>query len=317
MNVLLLFTCIFYCSFAQKTSTLSISQFFPIEQIHSNIAFKVSYMGVGEVSGRFSEFSGTLLYDKNDLKKTSVTLNIKTKSIKTENDWRDKDLMSDKWLDAEKFPNIFFQSMSVKETDNGFTVIGDLKIRNITKTVEIKMKKPSEVMVDQRDDLMVVFNGKLIINRHDFEVTGKTWGTIVGDDVEINLNILGKQTRHKNLKNRARNTKNPIGKIYRAIEEKGFDYGMKIFEEEKKGKKVQSFTLNLVAYIYLTGGKPDMAIKLLKYNLKEYPKDANSYDSLAECYATKGEFYKSKEYYQKSLTLNSDNINAIEILRHF
>lgn len=46
-----------------------------------------------------------------------------------------------------------------------------------------------------------------------------------------------------------------------------------------------------------------------------YPHDANAIDSLAEAYMTKGDTQLAITYYKKSLSLDSQNQNAIDMLR--
>src|SRR5258708_2977039 len=105
------------------------NQFFEIDRGHSYIEFSVKYMGYAKVRGRFTQFSGLVRYDKENLANTSVSLLIKSESISTDLEFRDKDLKSENWLDATKFPSILFVSKSVKKAKDGFDLAGDLTIK--------------------------------------------------------------------------------------------------------------------------------------------------------------------------------------------
>jgi Tfp pilus assembly protein PilF len=49
-------------------------------------------------------------------------------------------------------------------------------------------------------------------------------------------------------------------------------------------------------------------------NIFAFPKSANAYDSLAEAYMEQGDKESAIKYYEKSLSLNPDNINAKEMI---
>ena len=58
----------------------------------------------------------------------------------------------------------------------------------------------------------------------------------------------------------------------------------------------------------------DLAVKLFKVYTHLYPQDANAYDSLGEAYMLKGDKKLAIENFQKSLSLNPENKNALEML---
>src|SRR5690242_19100015 len=99
------------------------NQFFEIDRGHSYIEFSVKYMGYAKVRGRFTQFSGLVCYDKDKLTNTSVSLLIQSESISTDLEFRDKDLKSDNWLDASKFPSIVFASKKMNKTKEGFDLV--------------------------------------------------------------------------------------------------------------------------------------------------------------------------------------------------
>ena len=162
----------------KKLPDKKIRQFYEINRGHSYLEFSVLYMGYAKVKGRFAEFEGMLRYDENDLLNTSISLNIKVASIDTDLDWRDNDLKSDAWFDAEKFPLMSFQSKRIIAKEQGFDVVGDLTIRDVTKEVTIIMNPPSGVLKDTRGDSQVIFTGNLTIDRTDYGIEGERWSKI-------------------------------------------------------------------------------------------------------------------------------------------
>jgi len=62
--------------------------------------------------------------------------------------------------------------------------------------------------------------------------------------------------------------------------------------------------INQLGYAFLNAGRHDDAIALLELNVREHPRSANTYDSLAEAFQTRGgegDLEKAIQYYRKSL----------------
>lgn len=64
--------------------------------------------------------------------------------------------------------------------------------------------------------------------------------------------------------------------------------------------------VNLLGYNLMNAGQVDSAIVLFQKNVKDYPKSWNSYDSLAEGYAKKGDKAKSLAMYAKAKAMTED-----------
>ena len=73
--------------------------------------------------------------------------------------------------------------------------------------------------------------------------------------------------------------------------------------------------LNTLGYEQLRAKHIPEAIALFQLNVEVYPKAFNTYDSLAEAYAAKGDREAAIKNYRKSLSLNPDNTNAVESLK--
>jgi DUF2911 family protein len=64
--------------------------------------------------------------------------------------------------------------------------------------------------------------------------------------------------------------------------------------------------LNTYGYLLMGQGKVDSAIAIFRKNVKEHPKSWNTYDSLAEAFAKKGEKKLAVENYSKALAMVQD-----------
>ena len=82
-------------------------------------------------------------------------------------------------------------------------------------------------------------------------------------------------------------------------------------EKEKYFNTNLAFTLNSLGYEMLYEHKDiNKAIELFEFATKEFPENANLYDSLGEAYFTNEDYEKAFINYNKSLELNPDNDNA-------
>ena len=100
------------------------------------------------------------------------------------------------------------------------------------------------------------------------------------------------------------------GKTSEAIE--GY---RKIKQATPNNVTVQENRINGLGYNLMQQKKLSEAIALLKLNVEFYPKSWNTYDSLAEAYATNGEKDLAIANYKKSIELNPQNSGAREKLK--
>jgi polyisoprenoid-binding protein YceI len=127
---------------------------------------------------------------KEDFSGSTVEATIKSASVSTDNDTRDKHLRSDDFFNAEKYPSVTFRSTSFEKTGTDtYTIKGDLTIRDVTKPVTLEAKLLGTV-TDPRGT-RVGFRATTTINRFDFGVkwdrTLDSGGFVVSKDVEIKI----------------------------------------------------------------------------------------------------------------------------------
>ena len=307
-----------------KASDFSMSRIYPIDREHSYIGFSIRYMGFAKVRGRFTDFSGTFLFDEKDITQSSGTVFIKVESLDTDYEFRDKDLRSANWFEAEKYPFIKFQTKRVVRNGASVEAVGDLTIKGVTKEIQIKMDYCSGRQKDVRGDTQIVLAGGATINRKDFGVEGDKWSkikegiTAVAFDVDIELSILGKQINAPNFTNWVNDPTTPHGKIYKMISEGNVENGIQEFRKMKAAneKEIAFHTLDTVAHMLLKENRVNEAIQVFQENAESYPDDSNVYDALAEAYSVQGDRVNAIKHYRKSLELDPYNANAMEVLRH-
>ena len=167
---------------------------YKIDPDHSSVMFRVRHL-VGHVTGQFDKFEGTFAYEKGKPQVWKASATIDASSVDTKTKERDKHLRSEDFFDVEKHPSITFVSTKVSNaTGEHAKLLGKLTILETTKTVALDL----EIGGTQKDGNGLehaAFTAKTRINRKDFGLTWndtiETGGVLVGDDVDITLEIEG------------------------------------------------------------------------------------------------------------------------------
>ncbi len=185
MKKALLALCTFVIVSANAQST------WKLDKNHSQVNFTVSHMVFSEVSGTFRDFDITFDAAKDDFTDAQIAATIKTGSIDTQNENRDKHVKSDDFLNVEKYPEMKFKSTKIEQTGKDtYNIIGDLTIRDITKPVTLNTKYKGSIK-DARGNTRIAFKATTTIDRFEF---GTKWnreldagGLIAGKEIEITL----------------------------------------------------------------------------------------------------------------------------------
>jgi polyisoprenoid-binding protein YceI len=104
------------------------------DPIHSSVTFSVRHFGAGKFRGSFADFDASLTVDEGG----SIALRgvVKAESVQVKEPRLAGHLASPDFFDAERFPEITFQSTSFDVAADGtLAVDGDLTLRETTKNV--------------------------------------------------------------------------------------------------------------------------------------------------------------------------------------
>ncbi|HEX6307629.1 MAG TPA: YceI family protein [Longimicrobiales bacterium] len=164
---------------------------FDFDRSHSYIGFTVRHLAVTNVRGRFTDFSGHIMLNEEDITRSTVSVTIAANSVDTSHERRDSDLRGADFFDAERFPELRFSSTGIERTGDGLELVGDLTIRDVTKEVRIPFELVGPVTM-QSGRKRLGAEGTLRINRFDY---GLRWNRlqeavpVVADEVRIDLSI--------------------------------------------------------------------------------------------------------------------------------
>jgi len=165
---------------------------YTIDKMHSEVAFRVRHL-LTKVRGRFTEFTGTILFDEHVPEHSSASLTIDASSIDTSTADRDQHLRSDDFFAIGTYPTITFKSSRVvRKSGDTFDVDGTLTIRGVAKEVTLPVTYLGTAK-DPWGNSRAAFETEITVNRKDFGLTWnaalETGGFLVGDEVQISLSI--------------------------------------------------------------------------------------------------------------------------------
>ena len=113
----------------------------------------------GDPAGEFRGLKGTIRFDPDNLEASKFDVSIDVATINTGNGMKNTHAKSDKWLDAEKYPEIRFTSTSINRTSEGYEAKGVLDMHGVQKEITLPFTYRNNV-----------FSGGLEVNRLDYNV---------------------------------------------------------------------------------------------------------------------------------------------------
>jgi polyisoprenoid-binding protein YceI len=165
---------------------------FVVDKGHSEVGFQIRHM-MTKVRGRFTDFEGRIEADRAKPQASSVELTIRTTSIDTANENRDKDLRGADFFDVEKHPTITFKSTRITpKGKDSYDVTGTLTMRGVAKEVTLPVTFLG-FMKNQRGTDTAGFETAVTLNRKDFGIswnrTLDAGGVLLGDEVYVSISL--------------------------------------------------------------------------------------------------------------------------------
>ncbi|MEX0858590.1 MAG: YceI family protein [Balneolaceae bacterium] len=164
-----------------------------IDPTHSEIQFKAKHLVISTVTGNFKSFNGKIETKGESFEGADVYFEADIDSITTNNEDRDNHLKSDDFFNAEKFPQLTFESTSFKKNgDDSYDLTGKLTIRDVTKEVTLKAEHGGTVD-DPYGQTKAGFEITGSVNRKEFNLTWnavtEAGSVVVGDAIKLQMNV--------------------------------------------------------------------------------------------------------------------------------
>lgn len=164
---------------------------YKIDNAHSFANWTIRHVAA-KASGTFSDVSGKLIIDQDNLANSSVEAKINVLSVNSSHAKRDEHIKKADYLDAAKFSEITFISTKVvaKNATEG-VLTGNFTLHGVTKEISFPFKLLG-FGSDPWGGYRTGVEAHTLIKASDY---GYTWaakaGSPVGDDIEVTLLIEG------------------------------------------------------------------------------------------------------------------------------
>jgi polyisoprenoid-binding protein YceI len=170
----------------------------------NNAVFKLD-APLEAVNGNATGISGTVTFDPAEPAATKGKIVVATSSLHVSNPMQQQHLLSDKWMDATKFPEISFEAKELKNVktsgDNTTAdVTGTFTLKGVSKEITAPVKftylkdKLGQRVPNQAGDLLVI-RANFTIKRSDFGIMPGQMEEKVSDTIELTLSIAGASPR--------------------------------------------------------------------------------------------------------------------------
>ena len=183
--------------FAADGTKVAVAEKYAIDASHSGVVFGWNHFGFSNPTARFDKIEGSVLLDKADLTRSSVSVTLSVESLDTGVAKLDEELKGPGFLDAANYPTITFKSTKVEKTgENGLKITGDLTVHGVTKPVmlDAKVNKIGLFEIPGVFKAQTAgFDATTVIKRSDFGVT--KYVPAVSDEMPVRITLDAKQAQ--------------------------------------------------------------------------------------------------------------------------
>jgi polyisoprenoid-binding protein YceI len=155
------------------------------DMAHSSIFFDIRHI-FATVRGQFNEFTGTFVFDPQDLARSRIDITVQVKSIDTRIPKRDNHLRSVDFFGASGYRAMSFKSSAIEHLEGSqYRVTGDLTIKDVTRRITV----PFTFHGIKRNPLQL---GKEVAG-FDARFTIEPLTYHVGDPKYVDMGVIGKE----------------------------------------------------------------------------------------------------------------------------
>lgn len=164
---------------------------YEIDPQHLTLGFLVQHAGFAKVFGRFPDAEGRFTFDEGAGKISDVRVVVKTASVDTTVEARDRHLKSADFLNVEKFPEMLFESTETAKLDGRSTELrGSLTLVGITRPLSLSVVwNKSATSPLPGKPYVAGMSARGSFRRSDFGMSYGVADGLVGDEVELLIEL--------------------------------------------------------------------------------------------------------------------------------
>jgi polyisoprenoid-binding protein YceI len=172
--------------------TTTATRTYAIDPAHSDVSFAIRHLMLSKIRGAFHGLTGTITLGESGDIPTKIEAEIDVTSVDTQESKRDAHLQAPDFFNSSEHGKMTFVSTSISGSGTTFTVIGNLTLRNVTKSVTLHGTVAGHVTDPWSND-RIGWSATTTINRGDFGITFNqplaSGGVMLGDEVDVTLEI--------------------------------------------------------------------------------------------------------------------------------
>jgi polyisoprenoid-binding protein YceI len=296
---------------------------------HSMVEFTVRIFGGAKVRGRFRDYAATAIYDPAHIERASVTAVIKTESIDTDMEFRDKHLKSPDFFDVATYPTIEFQSDRVERTSDGYRAIGRFTMHGVTRTIAL----PFSVLLEPATrgasgTTSGAFEISTRLSRKDFGIAGTNKfnlnfdpaTALLSDSVDVTIDLVMRRPGYLTWSFTGQKPPSIADTIGRVLASRGATAAVRQYRVLRQQQPTvfdfSAYQLDAFGHQLLDRGQTNDAIAMLSLNDEMYPTADGVTTSLAGAYARAGNDSLALATYRRALQVDSLDTSSIEMVRH-
>jgi polyisoprenoid-binding protein YceI len=185
--------------FAADGAKVLAAEKYDIDASHSGVVFGWNHFGFSNPTARFDKIEGSMLLDKVDLTKSSISVTLPLEGLDTNVAKLDEELKGSEFFDAAKYPTITFKSTKVEKTgESGLRITGNLTVHGVTKSVTLDATV-NKIGIFEIPGVIKAqaagFDATTVIKRSDFGVT--KYVPAVSDEIPVRITLDAKQAPTK------------------------------------------------------------------------------------------------------------------------
>jgi polyisoprenoid-binding protein YceI len=185
--------------FAAESAKAPPAEKYAIDASHSAVVFGWNHFGFSNPTARFDNIEGSLLLDKADLTKSSISVTLPLQGLDTSVAKLDEEPKGPDFLDVAKYPTITFKSTKVEKAgESGLKITGDLTAHGVTRSVTLDAKV-NKIGIFEIPGVIKAeaagFDATTVIKRSDFGVT--KYIPAVSDEIPVRITLDAKQAQAK------------------------------------------------------------------------------------------------------------------------
>ena len=160
----------------------------PVDPSHTAVVFSWNHRGFSHPVARLEKVRGTLLLDRLDFTKSSVSATMALDGLRTGDADLDKRLCGKSFFDTERFPEITFKSTRIETVGSSthLRITGQLSAHGITQAVVLDARI-NKIAIDGTDKVSAGFDADTVLRRSDFNL-GR-YVPMVSDELAVHITL--------------------------------------------------------------------------------------------------------------------------------